>query len=115
MNRSLVTALCVGLLLAISSAARAGDAATTEKGTIEKGKTVFAAQHCSMCHSIAGKGNTRTPLDGVGSRLTVEQIKKWIVSPKEMKADSKMKAYPALPAEDLDALAAYLSSLKETK
>ena len=51
--------------------------------------------------------------DGVGSKLTPDQIKKWIVSPKEMKADSKMKAYPSLAAGDLDALVAYLSSLKK--
>jgi hypothetical protein len=29
-----------------------------------------------------------------------------------MKADTKMKAYPSLPANDLDALVAYIASLK---
>ena len=53
------------------------------------------------------------PLDGVGSKLSAADIKKWIVSPKEMKADTKMKAYPSLTAEDLDAMVAYLASLKK--
>jgi cytochrome c2 len=42
-----------------------------------------------------------------------EEIKKYITSPKDVKADSKMKAYPSIPAEDLDALVAYISSLKK--
>jgi cytochrome c2 len=74
---------------------------------------VFEAQKCTMCHSVDGKGNKNKPLDGVGSALKPEEIKKWISSPKEMKADTKMKAYPSLPAEDLDALVAYVSSLKK--
>jgi mono/diheme cytochrome c family protein len=80
---------------------------------VEKGKGVYAAQHCSMCHQIAGKGNPKTPLDDVGSKLSVDEIKKYVVSPKEANKDSKMKAYPNLQGEDLDALAAYLSGLKK--
>jgi cytochrome c2 len=80
---------------------------------VAKGKEVFAAQKCSMCHAIEGKGNKNMSLDGVGSKHTPDEIKKWIVSPKEMKADTKMKAYPSLTAEDLDALVTYLSSLKK--
>ena len=68
---------------------------------------------CSMCHAIEGKGNKNMPLDGIGAKLSAADIKKWIVSPKEMKADTKMKAYPSLSAADLDALVAYLSSLKK--
>ena len=80
---------------------------------IAHGKEVFTAQKCSMCHAIEGKGNKAHPLDGVGSQLKPEEIRKWVTAPKEMKADSKMKAYPNLPAEDLDALIAYISSLKK--
>lgn len=78
-----------------------------------KGKAVYTAQKCQMCHAIEGVGNKNRPLDGVGSTLTPDQIRKWIVSPKEVKADTKMKAYPSLPAEDLDALVTYLSGLKK--
>ena len=80
---------------------------------VAKGKELFATQRCSMCHSIEGKGNKNQPLDGVGSKLKPEEIKKYIVSPKEQKPDTKMKAYPGMAAEDLDALVAYLSSLKK--
>lgn len=106
--RSLVSGtLALAMTLGAAGAARAAD------DKVAKAKAVYAAQKCAMCHSIDGAGNKNRPLDGVGSTLTPEEIKKWIVSPKELKADTKMKAYPSLPAEDLDALVSWLSSLKK--
>lgn len=87
--------------------------------TIERGKQVYAEQKCKLCHSIAGEGNAKGSLDGCGSKLTAAEIREWIVNPKEMAAKTKaarkpaMKAYPALPKEDLDALVAYIHSLKK--
>ena len=83
---------------------------------IEKGKAVYDAQKCSLCHSIGGRGNAKGPLDKVGAKLSADDIRKWIVSPKEMKSETgrkpDMRAYPSLPAADLDALVAYVKSLK---
>ena len=84
-----------------------------------KGATVFAAQKCSMCHSLDGKGMAKGPLDGVGSKLTADQIREWITHPVEMSAAVKstrkpvMKAYPNLPKADLDALVAFLAAKKK--
>ena len=80
---------------------------------IADGAKVFAAQKCSICHSIAGVGNKKLPLDGVGAKLTTDQIREWITHPVEAakKATSTakplMRAYPNLPQADLDALVAY--------
>jgi mono/diheme cytochrome c family protein len=83
---------------------------------IAKGKAVYDAQKCSLCHSVAGKGNAKGALDKVGATLSADDIRKWIVSPKEMKSTTNrkpdMRAYPSLPAADLDALVAYMRSLK---
>src|SRR5262245_39902925 len=87
--------------------------AMAQDANVTKGQKVFEAQKCQMCHAVEGKGNKNHPLDGVGSTLKPEEIKKWIATPKEMKADTKMKAYPSLSADDLDALVAYISSLKK--
>jgi mono/diheme cytochrome c family protein len=84
-----------------------------------RGQGVYAAQKCSICHAIAGKGNARGALDEVGAKLTGDEIQQWIVSAPEMAAKSastrkpQMKAY-ALAKEDLDALVAYLQSLKKS-
>ena len=93
--------------------------AFAQDAKIDRGKAVYAEQKCKLCHSIAGAGNAKGSLDGVGSKLKAEEIRQWVVDPKAMAEKSKaerkppMKAFASLPAEDLDALLAYLSSLKK--
>ena len=77
----------------------------------DQGKEVYALQKCSLCHSIAGSGGGVT-LDGVGARYKPDDFKKRIRSPKEVNADSEMKAYPNLPEKDINNLAAYVQTLK---
>lgn len=85
---------------------------------VAKGAQVFAAQKCGICHSIAGKGNAKGALDKVGGKLSEADIRAWIVDPKTMTAKTnaprkpEMRAYPSLPKDDLDALVAYMQSLK---
>jgi mono/diheme cytochrome c family protein len=96
----------------------AATAAAQDTGKIEKGKQVYTAQKCQACHSVDGAGNKKGVLDDVGARLKEEEIRQWIVNAPEMAAKTKaarkpvMKAYN-LPKDDLDALVAYLSSLKK--
>ena len=84
-----------------------------------QGEKVFTTQKCSLCHSIAGKGNAKGPLDEVGSKLSDGEIRAWINDAKGMTEKTKairkpvMKSY-TLPKEDVDALAAYLSAMKKT-
>ncbi|HEX2344663.1 MAG TPA: cytochrome c [Vicinamibacterales bacterium] len=112
--RSLGLLVVSGLLVA--APALAGDAAQ-----VEKGKSLFAAQKCSLCHSVAGKGNPKGPLDEIGSKLKADEIRQWLVSPKEMAEKAKatrkppMQSYDKLAKADLDALVAYLESLKKKK
>ncbi|MGE0393785.1 MAG: cytochrome c [Vicinamibacterales bacterium] len=84
---------------------------------IERGAVLYGAQKCAMCHAVAGKGNAKGPLDGVGKKLSAEDIRQWIVDAPGMTARTKaprrpaMKAY-SLPKEDVEALVAYMVSLK---
>jgi mono/diheme cytochrome c family protein len=92
--------------------------ARADDPTVEKGMQVYAAQKCSMCHSIAGKGNAKGSLDGVGSKLTAAEIKEWLVDPVAMAAKSKAERKPPMkkkpmPPADVDALVAYLQTLKK--
>ena len=73
-----------------------------------------------MCHSVAGKGSKTNPLDGVGSKLSAADTRQWIVEPIEMAKKVKStkkppmpKRYDKLPAGDIDALVAYMQSLKK--
>jgi len=108
------TALTLVVGLAAPFAAAAQDAAM-----VKKGEAVYTAQKCAMCHSVAGKGKKTNPLDGVGAKLSAADIKEWIVDPKGAAAKAKstkkppMPAkYSTLPAADIDALVAYMASLK---
>lgn len=85
---------------------------------VAKGEAVYAAQKCALCHSVGDKGNKKGPLDGVGSKLTADDIRSWMTDAKAMTAKTnstrkpEMKSY-ALPKDDLDALVAYMVSLKK--
>ena len=102
-----------------AAAAQAAPAAGGAQAA-DKGAAVYTAQKCSLCHSLEGKGSAKGPLDGVGSKLTADEIRQWIVAAPEMTAKAKatrkpvMKAYPNLPKEDLDALVAFLHSKKKS-
>ena len=108
--RATVMALMVGL--AIPAAAAAQDA------KVAKGAEVYTAQKCAMCHSIGDKGNKKGPLDGVGAKLKPAELREWMTDAKGMTAKTKatrkpdMKSY-ALPADELDAIVAYMMSLKK--
>jgi mono/diheme cytochrome c family protein len=86
---------------------------------VAQGQKVFEAQKCVLCHSVAGQGNVKGPLDGVGTKHSAADLKLWITNPAEMakKQNSTrkppMKSYAALSAADIDALVAYLQTLKK--
>jgi mono/diheme cytochrome c family protein len=96
-----------------------GVAAAQDEALVKKGQEVYAAQKCSTCHSIAGKGGKQSPLDGVGKKLSADEIRAWITNPTEMtkKTNSTKKPpmpnkWAKLPAAEVDALVAYMQSLK---
>jgi mono/diheme cytochrome c family protein len=107
-------------LAVVAVAIAAGPAlAGQDAELIKKGQGVYGAQKCQVCHAIAGTGNKTNALDGIGKKLSADEIRQWIVQPTEMTAKVKstkkppMPAkYSGLPAADLDALVAYMVSLK---
>jgi mono/diheme cytochrome c family protein len=90
-----------------------------DAATVAQGQKVFAAQKCSICHAVGAVGNKKGLLDGVGAKLSADEIRQWIVSAPEMAAKTKaerkplMKAYPNIVQDDLEALVAYLQTLKK--
>ena len=113
------TRVSTSWLLAIALLCPVALAAAQDAEQVKKGEGVYAAQKCSVCHAIAGKGNKANPLDGVGAKLSAEDIKAWITHPTEAAAKAKSTKKPpmpakygSLPAADLDALVAYMQSLK---
>jgi mono/diheme cytochrome c family protein len=118
MNRRRTVVVATSLAVLVGASAQAQDAAK-----VEKGKQVYdaAMPKCKTCHSIGGAGNVKGPLDGVGAKLKADEIKAWMRTPKEMTEKTKSTRKPYMPAypkdklsdEDLEALTAYMLSLKK--
>jgi len=93
-------------------------AAAAQDAKVSRGEQLFADQKCGLCHSIGDKGNKKGTLDGIGAKRSADDIRAWITDAKGMTAKTgaarkpAMKAY-SLPKEDVDALVAYLATLKK--
>jgi mono/diheme cytochrome c family protein len=89
------------------------------QGDAKLGEKLYTEQKCGMCHSIAGKGNAKGPLDDVGSRLKSDDLRLWLVDAPAATAKHKavrkpaMKSYASLSKEQVDALVAYMQTLKK--
>lgn len=117
-------ALLTGLLVILASAALAAvknpqsaPAPAPAQSDPGRGRAVFEAQDCQRCHSVAGQGSPRSPLDDVGARYSRAELRDWVtgaeviaeeLSPRALRAK---QAYATLPADDLDALLDYLAAL----
>ena len=78
-----------------------------------KAMDLIHIQGCKGCHSLDGRGGTLGPvLDGVGSRLTWEQLKQKLVNPKNNKPTSVMPDYRHLSTSELQQLTDYLAHLR---
>jgi mono/diheme cytochrome c family protein len=108
----------IPMLCAVAMMTASAAPAMAQDPQVAKGAALFADQKCTLCHAVAGKGNVKRPLDGAGARLDAATVKLWLTDPKaaEAKTGKKgtptMKSFATLPQADIDALVAYVMSLK---
>ena len=94
------------------------ESVTLDPKRFEDGREVYKQQACARCHSIAGKGNLRNPLDNVGVKYTADELRNWIIGADTLQGSvpksvlTLKKTYRELPGHDLDALVAYLQNLR---
>lgn len=95
-----------------SSAGQVPAGANSKK--IERGRKIFQEQSCAMCHSVAGEGNPRNPLDKISDLRSNEDLRNWITGADELQdllpvSVRRIKQkYKALSDDELDALISYL-------
>lgn len=108
-------ASAIALALSVTPIAVAGQTTKIGAPALTRGAAVYAARKCASCHGLDGKGNQKSPLDFVGTKMTAEEIRLWIVDPVDMAKRTEpprktvMKPYK-LPAADLEALVAFLAA-----
>ncbi|MDP1526317.1 MAG: cytochrome c [Rhodocyclaceae bacterium] len=84
---------------------------------VKSGRAVYQAQGCASCHAIAGDGNPRYPLDGVGDRRDAVALRDWTIATDAAatllprRAAVMKEDYRDLGSDEIEALVAYLSSL----
>jgi mono/diheme cytochrome c family protein len=106
--------IAIAILVCLDAAA----SALAQDAKVAKGEQLYVEQKCGLCHSVGDKGNRKGPLDGVGAKLSADELRQWIVDAKGMTAKAgatrkpDMKNY-ALPKDDVDALVAYMATLKK--
>ena len=94
--------------------------AGAQQATAAAGEKLLTEKKCTVCHLLNGAGNKKGPvLDGVGAKLSKDDIRAWITNAPEMAAKANidrkppMKAYTDFTKEEVDALVAYLATLKK--
>jgi mono/diheme cytochrome c family protein len=79
---------------------------------IERGKAVYDETGCATCHAIGEIGGRTGPsLDKIGSKYDAEKLKGILLNPKTLNPNTVMPPFEG-SEEDLEALVAYLLSLK---
>lgn len=77
-----------------------------------KGKTIFAAQSCNACHGDGGVGTAAAPaLIGISAKLSKDQVANLLQHPTAKMTAGGMPTVD-LPPDELEALVAYIESLK---
>jgi cytochrome c oxidase subunit 2 len=105
-------------------AARRAPAPAPDDAEVQRGRQLFGEVGCAACHRIAGtpaQGVSGPDLTHVGSRRSLGAgilpntrgtMIGWIGDSQSIKPNNRMPAYRSLQAAELNALAAYMESLR---
>ena len=68
---------------------------------------------CTMCHVVRGRGGAIGPdLSKVASRMSEAQLQAKVAYPKKLHPGTSMPSFATLEASEMQALLAYLKTLK---
>lgn len=105
-------------------AAERGPAREPDDDLLIRGRDAFLERACVDCHAIRGtaaEGRVGPDLTRVGGRLTIgagtletsaDNLAAWIADNQRLKPGNQMLPFGHLPAEEVEAIAAYLESLE---
>jgi cytochrome c oxidase subunit II len=68
---------------------------------------------CFACHALHGRGGSiAAPLDGVGGRLSRQELDLILTYPRRLRPGARMPSYAYLPPAERQALADFLEHIK---
>ena len=94
-------------------------ASASAQNPVARGRQEFVDSKCTVCHLVGAEGNKKGPvLDGVGAKLSADDIRAWITDPVAMAKKANSQKKPPMPKNakltpaDVDGLVAYMQSVK---
>jgi cytochrome c2 len=110
MRHILIATLGIAILM---GSVLSGRVVMGAEGSAEKGKEVYDAKKCGLCHTVDGSGGKRGgDLSDVGDKRDAEWLTKYLKDPKALLPEAKMPVFKGSD-EELQDLVAYLMSLKK--
>jgi hypothetical protein len=108
--------LSAGVLLGLF----AGPASAQDARLAQLGRELYQNRECDRCHMVAGHGHQDGKLDGVASRISADDMRRWLSEPRVMEAklDKKPKVRMSSRKQakftetELAAILAYLRTLR---
>ncbi len=111
MKRVGVVVLLLTAAAVVSAQPRGADS-LEPSALVSEGQRQFTIQGCYGCHTVGKFGTPVGPdLSNVGARWSRDYLERWIRDPESQRPHAHMPTLE-LEAEDVTALAAYLSSLR---
>ena len=96
----------------LGNAALNSFALTGNDSTTASGAHLFQSLACCGCHA-KGQGSTEGPdLDGVGSRLSRQELEVQLKTPRQRRSDSRMPSFAFVRSQELDKLLDFLQASK---
>ncbi len=81
-------------------------------GDPARGRTLFTARNCNLCHKLQGRGGSiGPPLDRAGARLSADQVFRLLYDPRGVNPASH-RPNPNLSEDEARHLAAFLAGLR---
>ena len=85
--RSIVMGLAICLGLAATAAAQGAKPAPLKgPALVAKGQELYVSRKCGLCHSVAGVGNKLGPMEDIAAKMSAKEIRAWLEDPKGMLA-----------------------------
>ena len=117
-------AACALIAVAVTIGAVHGQTPAPDPVKVAAGAALYTAQKCGQCHMIKTVGGKLAgALDGIGTRRTAAELKKWFSPTTAAELEAKLPKKPVvtmsgwlkthkLTDADIDNLVAYMASLK---
>ena len=103
----------IAVVVALAAAGTACAGKMSEGELVARGQQVFLAQGCHGCHNVGtvGSRDVGADLSHIGARRSRDELAQWLRDPAAQKPTAHMPRI-AMADPDVQALAAYLASLK---